>query len=215
MFTGIIQEVGTVAGRRGRGDGAKLLIRADSLSPSVRPGDSLAVSGVCLTAVEVSPPEVAMDVLGETLQKSNLGSLRPGDPVNLEIPLKAGQELGGHFVTGHVDGVGKLLARRPVGNDWEYRISLSPGLLAGTVLKGSLAVEGVSLTVAALTGDSGFVQIIPFTFARTNLGRKSVGDVLNIETDILGKYVAKYLAGKTRPDSNVDWKLLKETGFLE
>jgi len=198
MFTGIISEIGIVYGLRPRGGGARLTVRADILSSSLQPGDSLAVSGACLTVVEATPPRVAMDILAETLEKTNLGSLQPGDPVNLEPPLKVGGKIGGHFVTGHVDGLGKLVSRKSSGGDYVLKIKLPPELVPGVVVKGSIAVEGVSLTVSGVSADQVTICLVPFTLGHTNLGLKSAGCLLNIETDLLGKHVARYLSGRIR-----------------
>ena len=202
-----------------RGRSARLEIDSNLLSPDLRTGDSLSVSGVCLTLVAVTTSSLSADVSDETLRRSNLGELKPGAKVNLEPALKMGENIGGHLVTGHIDGVGKLVSREPSGRDWIYRIALSPDLLSQLVLKGSLAVEGVSLTIAALTSEDVSISIIPYTFNNTNLGLKTPGCTLNIETDLLGKYVLKYLAGekagkKNPPASSLDWESLKNAGFI-
>ena len=219
MFTGIIQEVGTVLNLKRSGESARLAIRSRLLAPSLNPGDSLAVSGVCLTLVEAGPARLEMDVSGETLSRTNLGELKPGEKVNLEPPLSWGKEVGGHLVTGHIDGMGKLVSRQASGRDWIYRIALPPDMLPHLVGKGSLAVEGVSLTVAAISGEEVSISIIPYTFKHTTLGLKTRGCSLNIETDLLGKYVAKYLEGKkdrksARPSPSLNWESLKESGFI-
>lgn len=210
MFTGIIKDQGKVISQKK----GRLIITSKSLSLKIKPGDSLAVSGVCLTVVEVSPPRLIMDVLEETIKRSNLGQLKPGDTMNLEPALKWGEEVGGHLVTGHVDGRGKLISRSPSGRDWIFKIALPFELLANVVIKGPLAVEGVSLTVADVSRDTVSIHIIPYTFDHTNLGLKTPGSWLNIESDLLGKYVAKYLAEKNSSSHPLDWKFLKETGFI-
>jgi riboflavin synthase len=210
MFTGIIQEIGTIVSR---GPGC-IVVAVDNLAPSCRIGDSVAVSGVCLTAVDISPPRVTMDMLEETLTRTNLGHLKPGDMVNLEPALKAGGELGGHFVTGHVDGCGKLLSQRKSDRDWIFRIELPSGLEKYMVEKGSITVEGISLTIAEVVGKIVSVHIIPHTFTHTNLKEKPEGSQLNIEADLLGKYVVNYLEKREGSAGSIDRSFLKETGFL-
>ena len=211
MFTGIIKAVGKVE----KLAGGKLTLLAEEIARGLKPGDSLAVSGVCLTLVRAEGPRLAMDVLEETLRVTNLGGLKPGDPVNLEPALRAGEEMGGHFVTGHVDGVGRLAARTAAGRDWVLTIALPPALLAGVVGRGSIAVEGVSLTVADLTTEGVAVHLVPYTFRNTTLGTKPTGALLNIETDLLGKYVSNFLSSAV-PAGNkkLDEDYLRERGFL-
>ncbi len=216
MFTGIIQEVGTIIDLRKRGGSYRIVLKAPTLSPGLKPGDSLAVSGVCLTVIEVKPPRLEMDVLVETVERSNLGHLKPGDPVNLEPSLKLDEGLGGHLVTGHVDGVGELVSRRKIGEDWVLEVALPPELGGEVVEKGSIALEGVSLTVAGIKDNVVSVHVIPFTYGNTNLGKKAEKSLLNVETDLIGKYVLAYLrkmggSGSNRP---LDMSLLEEKGFL-
>lgn len=210
MFTGIIQQLGTVVSRS-PGD---LLLDAAGLAASCRMGDSLAVSGVCLTVVEIDPPRLKMNVLEETEERTNLPYLKPGDLVNLEPALKAGGEMGGHFVTGHVDGLARLLDRRSAGRDWILQVRIPAGLEKFVVEKGSIALEGVSLTVAALEGDEVSVHVIPYTFSHTNLARKTVGALLNLETDLLGKYVARWMEGREPSGRPIDVGFLEEMGFM-
>ncbi len=210
MFSGLIQQLGTVIRR---GDG-KLTITAGRLASTCCIGDSVAVSGVCLTVVEILPPRLTMDVLEETLKRTNLGLLKSGDMVNLEPALKVGGELGGHFVTGHVDGVGKLISRRNSDRDWIFRIELPSGLEKYMVEKGSITVEGISLTVAEVMGKIVTVHVIPHTFTHTNLKEKPEGSQLNIESDLLGKYVVSYLEHREDSTGSIDRSFLEETGFL-
>jgi riboflavin synthase len=210
MFTGLIKELGIVVNR---GDG-KLTITAGRLASTCCIGESVAVSGVCLTVVDISPPRVTMDVLEETIARTNLGLLKSGDMVNLEPALKVGGELGGHFVTGHVDGEGKLISRRRSGRDWIFRIELPEGLEKYMVEKGSITIEGISLTVAEVVENIIVVHIIPHTFSHTNLREKREGDTLNIEADLLGKYVISFLEKREAPASSIDRSLLKEAGFI-
>ncbi|MFH1038416.1 MAG: riboflavin synthase [PVC group bacterium] len=210
MFTGIIQELGTVIRR---GDGS-LTIDAGRLSRECRPGDSIAVSGVCLTVVRADPPQLTMDLLLETRERSNLGVLQPGDAVNLEPVLKASGSLGGHFVTGHIDGQGELVFGRNAGRDRVLKVALPSGLEKYVVEKGSIALEGVSLTVADIAGNTVSVHVIPYTLSHTNLGGKTAGARLNVETDLLGKYVIRYLEKKDVQSRSIDKAFLEETGFI-
>jgi riboflavin synthase len=210
MFTGLIQEIGTVVSQ-GYG---RIVVASDNLASSCQVGDSIAVSGVCLTAVDISPPRVTMDILKETIARTNLGQLNPGDIVNLEPALKVGGELGGHFVTGHIDGEGKLISRRQSDRDWIFRIELPKGLEKYMVEKGSITIEGISLTIAEAAGKIISVHIIPHTFSNTNLKEKQEGSLLNIEADLLGKYVVNYLEKCEGPASSIDRTFLEETGFL-
>lgn len=190
MFTGIVEELGTVtAVAEGR-----LTVRGPVVTRDARHGDSIAVNGVCLTVVEVTEGEFTADVMPETLRRSALGALRPGDPVNLERAARVGDRLGGHLVQGHVDGVGTIVERTP-GAQWELvRIALPEPLRRYVVEKGSVAVDGVSLTVVAVDGDTFTVGLIPTTLTLTTLGRKGVGEPVNLEVDVIAKYVERLLA---------------------
>ena len=210
MFTGIINEIGTVVSQ----GGGRITVDVGDIASFSRLGESVAVSGVCLTVVDISPPRVTMDVLEETIARTNLGLLKSGDMVNLEPALKVGGELGGHFVTGHVDGEGKLISRRRSERDWIFRIELPEGLEKYMVEKGSITIEGISLTVAEGVENIIVVHIIPHTFSHTNLREKREGDSLNIEADLLGKYVISFLEKREAPASSIDRSLLKEAGFI-
>jgi len=210
MFTGIIKEIGTVVSQ----GGGRITVAAGDIASSSRLGESVAVSGVCLTAVDISPPRVTMDVLEETIARTNLGQLKPGDIVNLEPALKVGGELGGHFVTGHIDGEGKLVSRRQSDRDWIFRIELPKGVEKYMVEKGSITIEGISLTISEVVENIIVVHIIPHTFSHTNLREKREGDSLNIEADLLGKYVISFLEKREAPASSIDRSFLEETGFI-
>jgi riboflavin synthase len=210
MFSGIIQQLGTVISR----SPGRFVLDAGALADTCRLGDSLAVSGVCLTVVEIDPPRLKMDVLTETEERTNLADLKPGDRVNLEPALKAGGDLGGHFVTGHVDGLARLLARESAGRDWILRVRIPAELEKYVVEKGSIALEGVSLTVAAVEGDEVSVHVIPYTFSHTNLSEKPLGALLNLETDLLGKYVARWMEGRDTTVRPIDVGFLEEMGFM-
>ena len=201
MFTGIVEELGEVGGLEGHAGGAHLRVRAGALLASagpgeIRPGDSIAVSGVCLTITALDGGTFAADLAVETLRRTTLGSLRPGDGVNLERPLRLDQRLGGHIVQGHVDGVGTITVIRPEGEGVWMEIAPPPTLMPYLAEKGSVAVDGVSLTVAGLPGGDRFaVALIPHTLAVTTLGLKHPGDRVNLEVDILAKYVERLLEG--------------------
>ena len=193
MFTGLVEATGTVRAVQPDGDGARLDV-ATPLAGRLNAGDSVAVNGVCLTAVEAGGGGFRADVMAETLRRSSLGPLAPGDPVNLELPLRAGAPLGGHVVQGHVDGTGTVAGARDEGFARVLRVECDPGLLRYVVEKGSIAVDGVSLTVAAVD-DAGFeVSLIPETLERTTLGGAEPGRVVNLEVDVLAKYVEKLAA---------------------
>lgn len=191
MFSGIITDLGKVGGLRRDHDGLMISIVAPGLPPDTRTGDSIAVNGVCLTARELEADRFIADVMPETTRATTLGDLRPGDPVNLEPALRLGDRLGGHLVTGHVDAVGRVTARRDEENALLLTISLAPNLSRYVVLKGSIAVDGVSLTVARCDRSSFQISIIPHTAELTTLGGKRPGDPVNLETDLFGKYVAR------------------------
>jgi riboflavin synthase len=192
MFTGIVEDLGSVAAIDQLTDAARLTIRGDALD-DVRPGDSVAVNGVCLTATNVTDGGFVADVMLETLRLSSLGGLSAGDPVNLERAVTPTTRLGGHVVQGHVDGVGTVAARRPSDHWHEVDVDLPGGLTKYVVLKGSITIDGVSLTVASLSNDRITVSLIPETLARTTLGTRAVGDPVNIEVDVLAKYVERLL----------------------
>jgi riboflavin synthase len=185
MFTGLVQATGTVVAI----GGGRLRVEAPGLD--LREGDSVAVSGVCLTATEVAGHGFAADVVEETLSRSSLGALADGDSVNLELPLRPSDRLGGHIVQGHVDGVGAV---ESLGDDGALRVTASSELLRYVVEKGSIAVDGVSLTVAEVDDDGFSVALIPETLERTTLGRAEPGRPVNIEVDVMAKYVEKLVA---------------------
>jgi len=202
VFTGIVEELGEVVGIDVAGDSARIRVRGPLVTGDAARGDSIAINGVCLTVTGTQDGEFSADVMGETLDHSSLGALRPGATVNLERPLRPDGRLGGHIVQGHVDGTGTIVARRPAG-DWEtVRISIPAGLARYVVPKGSVAVDGISLTVSGLADDAGEswfeVSLIPETLARTTLGRKQPGEVVNIEVDMIAKYVERLLAGRNQ-----------------
>jgi len=197
MFTGIIEELGTVVRLTDTGaDSVLLAVRGPVVTSDARHGDSIAVNGVCLTVVDVADGVFTADVMGETLRRSSLGVLRPDDPVNLERAATLGSRLGGHLVQGHVDGVGEIRSREPA-EQWEtVRFALPSEIARYVVEKGSITVDGVSLTVTEVTDDSFAVGLIPTTLKLTTLGHKRVGDPVNLEVDVLAKYVERLLGAR-------------------
>jgi riboflavin synthase len=193
MFTGIIEELGRVRGVERRGEGVRMTVEARTVTEGTREGDSIAVNGVCLTALEVGRDSFAADGSRETLQRSTLGSLRAGSPVNLERAVTPETRLGGHIVQGHTDGRGRFLSAEEHGGSWTVRISYPPELARYLVFKGSITVEGISLTVAALADDYFEIAVIPKTWDVTNLSHLRAGDAVNLEVDIIAKYVERIL----------------------
>jgi len=197
MFTGIVEELGEVTALTDRGDSVRLTVRGPLVLEGARHGDSVAVNGVCLTVVDTDGETFTADVMRETLDRSALGALAAGSPVNLERPMRLDGRLGGHLVQGHVDGTGRI-EQRTASEHWEVvRISLPPDLERYVVHKGSITVDGVSLTVASVAPGELTVSLIPTTLAMTTLGRKGVGDPVNLEVDVVAKYVERLLS---RPD---------------
>ncbi|NLE71034.1 MAG: riboflavin synthase [Actinomycetales bacterium] len=193
MFTGIVEEMGTVVAVERAGEDARLRLRGPVVTDGTAVGSSIAVDGVCLTVTDVGDGTFAVDVMPETLRRSTLGGLEVGDPVNLERAVPAGGRLDGHIVQGHVDGVGEILARQP-GPRWDdVVIGLPPGLARYVAEKGSIAVSGVSLTVTHVAEDRFGVSLIPTTLAVTTLGRLAPGDRVNLEVDVVAKYVERLL----------------------
>ena len=191
MFTGIVRERGRVALVEGVDDARHLRIQAPATASALSVGDSVSVDGCCLTATEVADGHFAVTAVPETLGRTTLGSLSEGDEVNLESATRAGEPLGGHYVQGHVDGVGRVESVEPEEEGARMRISAPPELLRYTVEKGSIAVGGVSLTIAGLRDGAFEVALIPHTLEQTTLGRAQPGDAVNLEVDILAKYVEK------------------------
>ena len=193
MFTGLVQALGTVTGVEQSDEGVRLTVAAP-LAAELAPGDSIAVNGVCLTAVEPASDRFTADVMHETLRRSSLAAAAPGVSVNLELPLRPHDRLGGHFVQGHVDGLGTVAEVAPDGFARRIRITAAPDLLRYVVEKGSIAIDGVSLTVAAVDDESLTVSLIPETLDRTSLGTAVPGRTVNLEVDVLAKYVEKLVA---------------------
>ncbi|MBE0415607.1 MAG: riboflavin synthase [Dehalococcoidia bacterium] len=206
MFTGIIEEIGTVRAVRP----GKLAISAKKVIEDTKKGDSIAINGACLTVTELSDDSFSVDVMPETLRRTNLGALRPGDGVNLERPLAVGGRFGGHFVQGHIDGMGRVLSATREGEALLVRYEPPPEIMRYVVEKGFIAVDGVSLTVVECNATSFKVSLVAYTLENTNLGGKRVGDVVNLEVDIIAKYVERLREGS----SGITMEFLAEHGFL-
>lgn len=211
MFTGIVEEMGSVKALRRDATGARLTVSASTVLGNTALGDSISVNGVCLTVVEKSAAEFSADVALETLKVSNLGELRIGQQVNLERALQLSARIGGHLVTGHVDAVGRIREKRQEGNAWRIFIEAPGSALRYVIKKGSIAVDGISLTVAEAESTGFSVAMIPHTAKLTTLGFKAAGDSVNLETDVIGKYVEKLMSG--RAEGGVSLDMLKKNGF--
>lgn len=195
MFTGIIEEIGRVIALEAKHTGARLTIACSAVLADAGAGASIAINGACLTAIELGPDRFSADLAPETLKRTNLGDLRPGSIVNLERPLRANSRLDGHFVLGHVDGTGEIVSLDPLGGEnWWLRIRIPASLVRYVVMKGSLAVDGISLTVAEIDDDLAGFTVIPHTWAHTALHAAKPGARVNLEADILAKYLEKLLA---------------------
>ncbi|MCF3172882.1 riboflavin synthase [Streptomyces sioyaensis] len=208
MFTGIVEELGQVVAIENLGDSSRFRLRGPLVTEDAKHGDSIAVNGVCLTVVETADGEFTADVMAETLNRSSLGALAAGSRVNLERPMALGGRLGGHLVQGHVDGTGTLVERIP-GEHWEIvKVALPAALSRYVVEKGSITVDGVSLTVVDAADDYFTISLIPTTLALTTLGLKKAGDPVNLEVDVLAKYVERLLG--RGPAAGTDLRDLEE-----
>jgi len=222
MFTGLIIELGEITAIDRRAQDARLAIRGHKILQDIAIGDSIAINGVCLTTTTVKGDVVSFDVSGETLKSTNLGELKRGDKVNLEPSLRPNSKMGGHFVSGHVDGIGRIRSRRAEGNAERIDIESPAHVLKYLVRKGSVSVDGISLTVVNVLKDAFSLVIIPHTASLTTIGFKKAGDTVNLEPDILAKYVEKFLhkagqeetvAGEGISDNRFLSKL-KDSGFI-
>jgi len=218
MFTGIIEQTGTLVSLTDRGGVRRITVEAPGLAHRLREGDSLGVSGVCLTALDVDPTYFHADLAQETLDRTSLGSLRPGAKVNLELPTAAGSPLGGHIVQGHVDGTGVLAALDPVipasspefnreTTDWTLKVHVPDNIRHWMVPKGSVAIEGISLTIAAVESEEISIAILPLTYWRTNLHALAVGTPVNLEADVLVKLAWQQMQSAKKPEFDLteDW----------
>ncbi len=222
MFTGLIIELGEIAALDRRAHNARLAIKSHKILKDIVLGDSIAINGVCLTVTSVKGDVSSFDVSDETLKSTNLGELKNGDKVNLEPSLRPDSKMGGHFVSGHVDGIGRIRSRRTEGNAERIEIEAPANILKYLVQKGSVSVDGISLTVVDVLSDAFSLVIIPHTSSLTTIGFKKVGDTVNLEPDILAKYVEKFLY-KVGPEETVtgdgssDYRFLsklKDSGFI-
>ena len=214
MFTGIIEEVGQVASIVQEHGNRRLTISSSQLVKELGKGNSIAVSGVCLTAIEITPKSFAADLAAETWQRTSFSRIKKGALVNLELPMRADGRFGGHIVQGHVDGTGKIMELDPIpdADDYWLRIEIPPELARYVIFKGSLSIEGISLTVARIEGTSVTVAIIPHTVEMTNLKSLKSGDPVNLEVDVIAKYVEKMLRGDS-DNSGITVERLVSQGF--
>jgi len=232
LFTGIVEELGEISGRQHAKDSAVLVIKGKKVMEDLKEGDSIAVNGVCLTVTGLTSTHFYADVMPETMRKTNLYELKNGDKVNLERALPVGGRLGGHFVSGHIDGTGTILAEKREGNAQIKRISAPEQVMRYIIEKGSVAVDGISLTVVDVDKSSFSVSIIPHTAKFTTLGYKKPGDRVNLEADMLGKYIEKFFlkanadekklftGGRSednvvaKEEEGITYTLLREKGFI-
>lgn len=217
MFTGLVEEIGTVRRIEKGSQGARLTVAAREVLDGTRIGDSIAVNGACLTVVELQASALVAEVMPETLRVTNLGYLQAGDRVNLERALQLGQRLGGHLVSGHIDAVVEITSRRKVGIAWELTLAVPAGLERYIVPKGSVCLDGTSLTVISQQGNEFVVGIIPHTAQKTILGTKEPGAKVNLEVDLVARYLEKLLnpAPAQQPRSGLSLELLEAQGFLK
>lgn len=211
MFTGLIENIGSITHVMKTGKGIRLNLKPES-NMELQIGDSISVNGVCLTAVE-GAKDFTFEISPETMRSTNLGELKINDKVNLERALRLSDRLGGHIVTGHIDGVGSIIGKKSEGEYAFYTFNAPSEILKYIVKKGSIAVDGISLTVTGIDSRSFSVAIIPHTLTATNIGSKGIGDKVNLEVDILGKYVEKFMAGQETGNNLAG--LLKEKGFAD
>lgn len=217
MFTGLVAELGTVQRLARQGNSYHLTVGAKKVLKNLKIGDSVAVNGACLTVVRMDDSGFTADVMPETVRLTNIGSLQPGSKVNLERTLRLCDGLDGHIVSGHVEGLGTIYEQRPEGIAVVVTISTPPELLKYIIKKGSIAIDGISLTVTEVTDTSFSVSLIPHTAKETTLGLKKVGDSVNLETDILGKYVERMLTWNQKQEGKtdtLDMNMLLENGFV-
>lgn len=213
MFTGLIQKVGRLSAIERAGDGARITVDHDPWDDPLELGESVAVNGACLTVAHVEPGSFACDMLDETAGLTNLPGKAPGAGLNLERAMSAGDRFGGHIVSGHVDGQGRLVERRRAGRDWVFAFDCDETIASQIVLKGSIACDGVSLTVSSVSATGFEVSVIPFTLDNTNMDALAAGDTVNLETDLIGKYVRRYL--ESGPGgSSLTMDKLRDAGFL-
>jgi len=217
MFTGIIQAVGKIKGiEQQQGDVRLTVGTADLDLSDAQLGDSIAVNGVCLTAIELMPEQFVADVSNETLSATTMGDVTVGSPVNLECALQAQTRLGGHLVSGHVDGVGRVIERKADARSIRFTFSLPKDLARYVAQKGSICIDGISLTVNKVDDSSFSVNIVPHTLEMTILGYREVGDVVNLEVDVIARYLERLMLGESKNPASVNYKkLLEDSGFVK
>ncbi|MFS0822888.1 riboflavin synthase [Bacillus sp. 1P02SD] len=217
MFTGIVEEIGKVKAINGSQDSVKMVIQAKKILEDVNLGDSISVNGVCLTVTEFTSDGFTVDVMPETVKSTSLRELERNHAVNLERAMTAGGRFGGHIVSGHVDGIGKIVRKEPKGNAVYYEIEIPEELVEFMIHKGSVAVDGTSLTIFGLTENTFTLSLIPHTLSETILRNKGVGDIVNIECDMLGKYVSRFMQrsfnNEKATKSKITASFLEEHGF--
>ena len=215
MFTGIIEHLGTVESLQLHAEGGRLTIQAPTVAPHLAVANSIAVDGCCLTVVTVRGDKFAADLSAETIRKTAMGEWKAGTRVNLEQPMTARKEFGGHFVLGHVDTTGRVVRLDPEGENWWYGVEVPQPFAKFIVPQGSIAIDGISLTVARWNGRAAELAIIPFTYQHTNIRSKKVGEAVNLEADVLGKYVEGYWEARrsAKPASNLTIQQLVAQGF--
>lgn len=217
MFTGIVESTGTIQALDGVRGGLELTVEAPSMAPDFAQGDSIAVNGVCLTVVDHGDEAFDVEIVPETVARTTFGGLREGDRVNLERPMRLSDRIDGHLVQGHVDGVGRIAALEERGNSLWYEVEIPADLAPFVIEKGSIALDGISLTIAGLTGNLAAVSIIPHTASITTFGSRQIGDGVNIEVDMIGRYVASLLhAGRiAQPGGGPDASPITEAWLRE
>jgi riboflavin synthase len=215
MFTGIIEQLGTVESLKANAEGGRLTVHAPTVARKLAVSNSIAVDGCCLTVVTLNGERFSADLSGETLRKTSIGEWKTGTRVNLEQPLTPGKEFGGHFVLGHVDTVGRVVRLEPEGENWWYGVEVPESFARYIVPQGSISIDGISLTVARWNGRVAELAIIPYTREHTNIRNKKIGDAVNLEGDVLGKYVERYLEARNaaKPASSLTIEQLLHQGF--
>lgn len=215
MFTGIIEEIGTIKSVKSTKDAIVFSIGAKHILQDVSLGDSIAVNGVCLTVTEFSSEAFSVDVMPETVKSTSLAELKQGSKVNLERAMAANGRFGGHFVSGHVDGTATIVKKQQVSNAVYYELQISEDLTNTLIHKGSITIDGISLTIFGLEKEKVVISIIPHTIQETILGSKGVGDIVNIECDMIGKYIKKFVSQQVTPtQSSLSKSFLEENGFV-
>lgn len=205
MFTGLIQEVGTIESISTNAEGKEFVIKASQLIHEIKIDDSVATNGVCLTATEIHGDTFKVQAIHVTLEKTSIGYLKPSDKVNLELSLRPQDRIGGHMVQGHVNALGKIQQISKIGNNWEIEVTFPEELRKYMISEGSIALDGISLTIARLTDKSLTVAIIPHTLEKTSLSSKKVGDVLNLEVDMVAKYIENFLRFDNKNKKSEEW----------